>query len=79
MSQPNQVQQLQTLHMAEASGAYTAICVGRLRVVVKADDDGVAVDIWPAADTADEPISGTWATYAEGETEETETVHDTAF
>jgi hypothetical protein len=60
-----------SIKLVPASGNYKRIVVGALTVMVKADDEGVVVDIFATKDInetdSSEPVASTWATYSEGE------------
>jgi len=47
-------------------GDHLSIVAGNAEVIVKHDDDGVAVDIWPLEDVkTDAPLGSTWVTHKE--------------
>jgi hypothetical protein len=47
-------------------GDYLTIVAGNAEIIVKHDDDGVAVDIWPLEDAkTDGPLGSTWVTHNE--------------
>ena len=47
-------------------GDYLTIVAGNAEIIVKHDDDGVAVDIWSLEDAkADSPLGSTWVTHNE--------------
>ena len=61
--------QLGPLFSAEEQGQYLLVRVKNMSIQIKADDEGVVVDIYPLFN-AEEPIATTYAHYTEAEEDE---------
>jgi len=59
----NQLDRVVTVNLMKGCGEYFIVECGGINSYIKAEDEGVVVDLWDADDMDDEPLASTYSLY----------------